>query len=217
MDTQFYLHTVSTLKPNQLANFVAQDLIALSTLARENGWKRLVTCSSLTGLPSRIVEVYDGTGPQAVLGGLDVVENSPVYKQLMARCEQREVELLQRMSYAPSGAPDPIDTATSHLLHVLLTVKNGDLNRFSELMKQVLPTFQRNGWTLLTAGHGLHPPHRVMHLWRSPDANNLNTLMGALAESIPYIEINANTLQHQDLMHGIGAFKGGSGNANIVA
>jgi hypothetical protein len=211
MATQLYLHAVSALKPNQLAAFITQDLIELRTLASNIGWTRLATCSSLSGLPSRVVEVYEGEGPEPVTRGLDLVENNPVYQRLMGRCEQREVELLSRMSYAPTGTPDPISTARSHLLHVLLTVKNGDLNRFSELMVQVLPTFERNGWTLLAAGHGLHPPHRVMHLWRSADANNLRVLMAALSESIPYIEINENTIQHQDLMHGIGAFGGGGG------
>jgi hypothetical protein len=216
MTTQFYLHAISTLKPNQLARFITQDLIEVRPAASNAGWIRLATCSSLSGVPSRVVEVYDGTGPEAVLGALDVLENNPVYQRLMGRCEQREVELLSRMSYAPSRTLDANNTASSHLLHVLLTVKNGDLNRFSELMTQVLPTFDRNGWTLLAAGHGLQPPHRVMHLWRSPDANNLNKLMGALSESIPYMEINANTIQHQDLMHGIGAFKGpGGGNTNM--
>ncbi|MBN8227561.1 hypothetical protein JYK02_08580 [Corallococcus macrosporus] len=195
------------MKPSKAAEFITQDLIRLSSDASKLGWSRFATCYSLTGLPIRILELYAGSDTKCVMDAAGMMDNQQ-YTQLMSHCEQRDVELLRAMSYAPSGRPDAELTANSHLLHVQLDVKDGNLSRFSEIMTEILPAFQDNGWTLLAAGHGLHPPHRVMHLWRLKDANALDQMMHKLKDVIPYAELNSNTVQHQDLMHGIQAFGG---------
>jgi hypothetical protein len=218
--SRFYLHVASTVKADKIAEFAVRDLIAVITPMNNIGWTRLATCSSLTGLPTRFLEVYESQSTQPVTGALGLLDN-PAYKKLMDHCERRDVEMLRPMSYAPRESPNPKITGNSHLLYVLLTVKDGNLQRFSDLMEKVLPLFtdkktfkDSGGWTLMAAGHGLHPPYRVMHLWRSADANNLDKLMHLLSESPEYTELNNNTIQHQDLMHGIVAFKGAGGTAN---
>jgi hypothetical protein len=181
------------------------ETLHLAMAANELDWKQIAICSASTGDPSRYLELYEYVGTKDISTAVEELQSHDVFKRVLERYPQREQEVLSRLPYAPDPPPNRDFIEVHHLLHVRLTVREGQLERFSTDMKALIPTFLKGGgWHLVAAGMGLRPPFQVTHLWVLKNANTLDSVMGMLGETGGYDWINENTVQHQDLMHGLG-------------
>jgi hypothetical protein len=63
-----------------------------------------------------------------------------------------------------------------------LTIRWGQLERFSELMEKLVPSVETRGWKLLAAYHAvIGDLTKVIDVWEIPDANSVATTLAALA------------------------------------
>jgi hypothetical protein len=202
--SHFYLHILSTIRDKRSqARFMDRRRL-LAVAAGEHGWNQIAVCSSLTGDPTQFLEVYDYQGTESVSTAKQHLENHPFFQEMVPLSLERKATLLSRLPYAPHTPPPRESIDRQHFLHVSLTVKDGRVDLFSLEMQKVMDTFVNEvQWQLVAAGESLCPPYPVMHLWALKDANMLDSLMLMLAEDDEYVWINNNTVQRQDLMHGI--------------
>jgi hypothetical protein len=204
---QFYLSIVSTVKPDKrcLRRFVRLRR-KLALVAKRLQWNQSAFCSSLTGGVTQFLEVYEYQGgTEAVLTAQQQLENEPLFQEAGQLCLERKPDLLSRLPYVQKPPPPRCSVDTGYLLHVRLTLPEGDLARFSaEMQKVVVPTFEEKAHCQLVAGGStLGRSDSVMNLWLLEDANALDRLMLMLADDPDYHWINEHTVQHQNLMHGI--------------
>lgn len=205
----YYLSVSSVAKEGQREKLQKESLEWLKERVKKFGWARVALSYSLTDSAWQFMEVYRIRKPETLRDAQVKLEQEKDYQELLRHCVSRQLELSTAMPYDP-GAGGPATPKANHkrdvFLQAILTLKEGQLSHFTELMGSVRALFQSKKWEwgLIFASRSLSSPHCITHLWKTGTPRSLYPLMLELGNSREYEELDGCcTHQWQRLMRGL--------------